>query len=334
MVFAYLLALAAGIAGFCVSFYIWRKKSRQQVLVCPLHAQCDTVVHSEFSRFLGVPLEFMGMSYYGLVCVGYGSLLVFPSLTASLFAFFVFVFSSLAFLFSLYLTFIQAFYLRQWCSWCLISAALSVFIFMMAVTSSYALVIPVLAHSRSVLLIIHTLGFALGLGGATIADIFFFRFLRDLRISDWEARVLRMLSEVIWVSLAVLVLSGVGLYLPEADRLNESSKFLVKAVVVSVVIVNGAFLNLFISPKLVHISFGKPHPTMSQELHRSRKIAFALGAVSFTSWYTAFILGSLRSVPLSFMALLGVYLVIVSVGVLGSQLIERILSRRVPPSPL
>jgi len=177
-------------------------------------------------------------------------------------------------------------------------------------------------------LTLHLIAAAIGLGGATITDVFFFKFLKDFKISESESEILRTLSQVIWFTLALIVLTGIGLYLPASERLLISSKFLVKMIVVGVIIINGAFLNLLISPKLVHISFGESHHHESGELHRLRKLAFALGAISSVSWYSAFILGSLRRLSFSFQELLGIYLILVVIAVIGSQVIERRLVKR------
>lgn len=133
---------------------------------------------------------------------------------------------------------------------------------------------------------------------------------------------------MIWFALALLVLTGLGLYLPEAEELNQSAKFLVKMIVVAVIIVNGAFLNLLVAPKLVKISFGEKHKHQPGELHRERKIAFALGAISVVSWYSAFILGMLRKLPLEFSSLLLIYLFILGGAIIGSQFMERFFAKQ------
>ena len=161
-----------------------------------------------------------------------------------------------------------------------------------------------------------------------MADVFFFKFLKDLKISKDESKTLGMVSEVIWFGLALLVISGIGLYLPEMARLNESPKFLVKVIVVGVIIVNGIFLNLKISPQLVKISFGRAHKHKPGELRGQRKLAFALGAISITSWFSAFILGMFRSVPFSFIHLLSIYLIVLGIAVSLSQIAESYLGRR------
>src|SRR3989344_1202701 len=107
-----------------------------------------------------------------------------------------------------------------------------------------------------------------------------------------------------------------------------SSTFLVKQIIVLVIILNGTFLNLFISPKLINISFGEPHVHKEHELNYLRRLAFALGAISITSWYSVFILGSLHSVTLKFGEILGIYLVVIFVAVIFSQVFESLISKR------
>lgn len=296
-------------------------------MICPLNFKCDEVIYSEYSKFFGIPVELLGMFYYGAVALGY-SLISASAYNPPIIVFAGFSISVAAFLFSLYLTFIQAFNLRQWCSWCLMSAGLSAIIFISLMAGSEFNLVSFLIEYRSLFAIAHILGMALGLGGATIVDILFFKFLKDFRISEWEADVMRALSEIIWFALSVVVLAGFFLYFPEADALNQSPKFLAKMLVVLAIIINGAFLNLFISPKLVEISFREEHDRAPGGLRRIRKLAFALGAVSLVSWYSAFILGMIREIAAGFSAIISVYLIAVLIGVVISQLAERSFAKR------
>jgi len=183
-------------------------------------------------------------------------------------------------------------------------------------------IIPVLEFLHKPILWLHLLGFALGVGGATITDVLFFKFLNDFKISVEESKVMSILSQIIWVGLLFAVISGIGLYLPKAEILNETPKFLLKTLVVLVIIVNGAFLNLYVSPKLVQISW-KTTALPIRSIMRFRRVAFALGGISFISWYTAFLLGFVKNVPYTFTALLGMYIGVLLIAVVGSQVTER-----------
>ncbi len=328
MIFLTLLIIAAATTGLVLAAYIQWKKATRGNLVCPLRSNCTAVIESEYSKFLGIPVELLGIVYYALIAASYALFLLFPPLAVPSVVFVVLVLSTAAVLFSVYLTFIQAAVLKQWCVWCLCSAGLCVVIFSFAILRSDLGFVPLLALHRTSVLIAHLFGVTLGLGGATISDIFFFKFLKDFQISEKEAEVLHTLSQIIWVALIILILSGVALYLPASERLNESSKFLLKMVVVLVLSVNGLFLNLLIGPRLVRLSFRGPGEDPQGNVRRLRRFAFALGAVSMTSWYTAFILGALRAVPLSFPVLLLGYLLLVGLAVSMSQVVERSFERR------
>lgn len=317
-----IIIIFAAFAGLLIAAYIYHKKQAQEVLVCPLDGRCDAVVHSEYSTFFEIPVEFLGILYYAVVALTYGLFIAFPFFVTPFATFVILGATIIGLLFSFYLTFIQAFALRQWCTWCLASMALCVIIFSTAMYGSEFQLPELLATNHEFILLIHILGVALGLGGATITDVFFFKFLKDFRISTYESDILRTLSQVIWFALAMIVLSGVGLFLPQSAELLASSRFLMKMVIVFVIILNGALLNLLVSPKLVKISFGARHVHHPDELHRLRKLAFALGAISIVSWYSAFIVAFLHSIDMRFWLWLGYYALLLFVGVTLSQLME------------
>lgn len=125
-----LVIVLVACAGFAVAFYIGYKKRKSEKMICLLNASCETVVHSEYSRFLGIPLEYLGMIYYGLTALNYLFLVFNPSLRLSGTSYFFGALSLAAFLFSIYLTLIQAIKLKEWCTWCLVSALCSSAIFL------------------------------------------------------------------------------------------------------------------------------------------------------------------------------------------------------------
>ncbi|MFB6225988.1 MAG: vitamin K epoxide reductase family protein [Candidatus Paceibacteria bacterium] len=312
--------------GFLISFYIFQKKRSKTHLKCPLDAQCDQVIHSKFSSFFGISVEVLGMIYYGLVAVGYGLKWYLPSFFIGWVGVILPSITIGAVLFSLYLVFVQIFTLKEYCSWCIASAFICVLIAVLALAAGTETLVPFLSEHNRVLLIFHIIGLALGVGGATITDVFFFRFLKDYKISHKEADVLDTVSEVVWAGLAILILSGLGLYLPSADQLTQNPRFLTKMTVVAIITLNGAVLNLKIRPHLMQIEFGK-HEHQEGEMVFHRRLSFALGAVSFVSWYSALFFGLARGLPDSFWVQFGGYLVVIAVAVGVSQIIERRLKR-------
>lgn len=114
--------LALSLLGLFDSLYLlWVYTSPSRPLVC-LGSGCDTVRASSYSHLFGVPLPAYGVLMYVTL-----ALLIFaePLATASrarVVRRAVAGISGAGFLFSLYLTGIEAFVLHAWCTWCVISA--------------------------------------------------------------------------------------------------------------------------------------------------------------------------------------------------------------------
>ena len=176
---------------------------------------------------------------------------------------------------------------------------------------------------KLIFIIIHLIGFALGLGGATIGDTLFFRFLKDLKISKKESEALHIVSMIIWSGLIILTLSGIGVFLSDPEGYLASSKFISKIAVVAIIAINGVVLHFIISPRLIKISWAEG---THAKLRRYRKLAFACGAISAVSWYSAFILGAMSSLPFPASSILTAYTVLLFLAVTASQMMERIYS--------
>lgn len=309
-----------GILGFLIAFHIFRKKIHKAVLVCPIGSDCNAVVHSSYSKFLGIPVEAVGMVYYFLITLFYAIALFVPAWTDGVIHFFMLGMTLGAFLFSVYLVCIQGFVIKQWCTWCLGSAMIATgiflanFIFTKADMSSYLL------QFKGAIVLAHAVSASIGLGAAFTTDFLFFKFIKDKKISSEEKNIMDTLSHVIWFAIGCIIVTGIGIYAPQATALNHLPKFLIKAISVGVIVVNGFILNLVISPRLTKIDFGTIHGEHERFLVSIRRLSFALGAVSISSWFTAFILGAVRNVYVPFNILLSAYIGIVVVAIFCSQL--------------
>ena len=137
-----------GLAGLVVARHIHvHKQEGHTPLVCPIHFNCAAVVHSDYSKFLGVPVEIFGMVYYVFIALSFGLLLALPGLASSYFLTVIILAALTAFLFSLYLSVVQVFALREACFWCYISSFISVLIFLIIIlTYNPAGIIAALVH--------------------------------------------------------------------------------------------------------------------------------------------------------------------------------------------
>jgi len=125
------IALLA-LAGFILAYYIHSTKEAPETLVCPLNGSCEEVITSKFSKVLGVPVEIGGMLYYAITFVAYAMFAFVPDFLPILGGSIMLAVACSAFIFSVYLTSVQAFKLKVWCTWCLCSAGISTLIFIFA----------------------------------------------------------------------------------------------------------------------------------------------------------------------------------------------------------
>lgn len=123
-----------GVCGFAIAKHIHNhKKPESAPLVCPMNFDCHGVVHSEYSTFMGIHLEILGMIYYGIEALFYLYLIFMPANMPLMFATAAILFALVAFLFSLYLIAVQIFILKKGCFWCFVSAGVSILIFVATV---------------------------------------------------------------------------------------------------------------------------------------------------------------------------------------------------------
>lgn len=320
----HILLIFTAFAGVILTLYIRTKKSTHQPMVCPLGADCNAVIHSEYAHFLGIPVELLGMVYYAAIAITYAVMLVASTLATPVVTLVLLLASTAAVLFSFYLTFIQGVLIKQWCTWCLTSAGLCAVIFLITSFTTPLGFLPLIEHSAASFEAIRLFGLAIGLGAATVANVFFIKFLRDFRISHAEDSVVRTIAQIVWLGLAIVVLTDIALFIPHPDLLITNSFLAVHILMLCVLIINSATLNLFLEPKMVRISFGAEHPHHAGELQKMRKTAYALIGVSLASWYAMFAVAiTQEQLELSTTALGGVYLGLLVIAAVASQLFER-----------
>lgn len=122
-----------GVCGFLVAAHIRYHKKTNQVLVCPIKFDCNTVINSDYSKFFGIPVEILGMIYYGLIFFTYLFFILLANIVPNILVGFMIIVSHIALIFSLYLLFVQIFILRKLCSWCIVSAIISACIFVLTI---------------------------------------------------------------------------------------------------------------------------------------------------------------------------------------------------------
>jgi uncharacterized membrane protein len=110
--------LEAGLAviAFLIAGYLTYERHVGQNALCPVGGGgCETVAHSSYSKFAGVPVSYFGMlGAVLLIALCLRSELLFGSLR--------FAVTGVGAAFSLYLTSLEATKINAYCVWCLASA--------------------------------------------------------------------------------------------------------------------------------------------------------------------------------------------------------------------
>jgi uncharacterized membrane protein len=124
------IALVAFI-GMVDTFYLSLKRDAGPI-PCHVTRGCNDVLTSEFSELAGIPISWFGLLFYLFVF----SAAVFEVSGSAKTLQWIFWPALAAFVISLVLTGIQAFVLRAFCEYCLVSAALVTTIFLLSLTTT------------------------------------------------------------------------------------------------------------------------------------------------------------------------------------------------------
>ena len=129
-IYFYMIIIITAFGGLSIAHLIHRKRRYSHQLICPIGADCDPVIYSKYARLFRVPLETIGAIYYTIIVLTYAAFQALPDLHSPGAALVLLELTTVALLFSIYLTCIQAFVLKQWCTWCLFSATICFVIFL------------------------------------------------------------------------------------------------------------------------------------------------------------------------------------------------------------
>ena len=130
----YIFLLSLSLIGFGVSFYIYYTKKYGKQLYCVIGQDCNSVVRSKYGKTFGIENTIPGMMYYLLIfCYA-----ILMPLNRNIFKDNIFYYSIVSasiasVLFSVYLTGVQAFVLKKWCEYCIVSLIASLLILLVLI---------------------------------------------------------------------------------------------------------------------------------------------------------------------------------------------------------
>ena len=127
--------LTLTLIGIADAIYVAHGKYTGQALWCPIVEGCNAVVNSSYSQVFGVPLSYFGFIYY-LYMFALAARLAFDPVSRGL-RYRAVLYSAMGAVSSIYFIYLQLSFIRELCSYCLISAATSLLLLLVAVWHFY-----------------------------------------------------------------------------------------------------------------------------------------------------------------------------------------------------
>jgi len=123
------LLIIFGILGIINSVFLIRKRVGKMPLTCPIGNDCNKVIESKYNKILFVKNDVLGLIYYMFMIIGSLYFLLVSKNILVLMQ----IISGLALLVSLYLFYIQARVIREYCFYCNLATLINLFIFLILV---------------------------------------------------------------------------------------------------------------------------------------------------------------------------------------------------------
>ncbi len=284
-----ILIVVASLAGLYITYRIRKEKQKVKqggAMVCMVGADCTKVVFSEYSKFFGLDLEKMGFVYYAVTALVYAVGIVAPALITN---FVLFISLGLTFgglLFSIYLTAIQVFRLKNFCTWCLGSALSSTLIFIFAfvkVTQSGSEFLEYLPQVAGIIIVVEMVALVIAACIALYLELSIFKFLKDLVVDAREHAIIKTLFQINWFVLFLFILGNIGVYLTIPVGNIVWSHIYIELGLIAVIIANSLFSTLQTMPGLNAVNVGDSTLQVAK-ICSLRTIAYVQTAVSLIAW--------------------------------------------------
>ncbi len=135
--------------------------------------------------------------------------------------------------------------------------------------------------------LLHFIGIAWGVGGATISAILMAKADKNPEIAPLAMKVMPSISKLIWAAIILLIVSGIALAQLVTFPI-DAAMLLIKHAVVAVLVLNGIILAFGILPKMKKFAptDGKP----SAEFLKAKKSAKVAGMLGLFLWYVILVL--------------------------------------------
>lgn len=178
----------------------------------------------------------------------------------------------------------------------------------------------------SILVVIHVVGAAVGVGAAATSDSVFLASIRNRMVNHDQFLLISRASHIVLGGLVLIVLSGIGLLFFNLD-LWKMPHFQAKMTAVIFLIVNGIIFHATVIPLLEE----NQHKIMPEEFVSSKQWTLAItGTVSAVSWFAALIIAVIGDdVAIGYFVYLGIYLFMIVAGsVVADFMLTKIIDKK------
>lgn len=120
--------IALSIGGIIDTSYLLYQHYKKEPLVCPMDHDCSVVTESKWSKVFFVRNEVLGLSFYLVMLILIMLSIFLPGFSSRIYLL-LFILSALGVIFSIFLVYLQVYKIRDYCFYCLISAFLTLLVF-------------------------------------------------------------------------------------------------------------------------------------------------------------------------------------------------------------
>lgn len=173
----------------------------------------------------------------------------------------------------------------------------------------------------TLIVFLHVVGSVIGVGTVTINDLQFTRAIGDRDLGIAYLKSAKIYSLIIVGALLLLIASGFY-FMYAKPVLWGSEKILTKMALVGILTINGTFMNLKLRPKLLKLT-GDDWAKKSKKLKNVASFGAPFGTIATVSWYYVLFLGAVGRQPWHIGQIVFVYVVLLAVGFVFTNLILR-----------
>ena len=135
--------------------------------------------------------------------------------------------------------------------------------------------------------LLHFVGIAWGLGGATAAAVISAKSERNPEISPAAMKIMPAISKLIWFGLILLIISGIGISFFVKWPIDKNM-LLIKHVLVAWIVVIGIILG--VNAKRMQALAPKPKEKPSAQFLKAKRLMKAFSIINLILWYAVTIM--------------------------------------------